>query len=227
MWTHLILADAERLMMTAFVFPSMISLLATHPAPASAPAATTTPELVGEEGALMRRVGGGDEEAFGVLVERYERWARTLAGRLLGDFTEAEDVVQEAFLQLWTSAPRWTPRASVRAWLRVTVTRRCLDRQRRRHPDYDDEALLQVADPTELVAQTLGDRQRRDMVFALIQEMPPRQRAALLLIHVEEMSGRDAAEAMSLHVKAFESLLGRARRALGERWQASQKGARP
>lgn len=58
---------------------------------------------------LMTAVAEGDERAFRILAVRHLAWALRLAGRLTGNPADAEDIVQEAMLRVWTNAPRWRP----------------------------------------------------------------------------------------------------------------------
>ncbi|MDP9386094.1 MAG: RNA polymerase subunit sigma-24, partial [Actinomycetota bacterium] len=71
------------------------------------------------EAALVARLAGGEREApMAELYERYGRRVYALGRRLLGDETQAEELVQETFVRLWQSAGRYDAgRATVRAWV--------------------------------------------------------------------------------------------------------------
>lgn len=63
---------------------------------------------------LMGRVAKGDEAAYRLLSRRHVPAMLGLARRVLGNAADAEDVVQEAMLRVWTHAPRWEPLAAFR-----------------------------------------------------------------------------------------------------------------
>lgn len=167
---------------------------------------------VRSDAALLARIADGDHDAFAAVVREHERWARTLALRMLGDLDEAEDAVQDAFLNLWTGAGRMRWRGSTRTLVAVLVTRRSLDRLRKRGRTRTDEDL--DAYPAPPAPSPLFDEEETERLRAAIAELPERQRAAILLFHGEELSLKEGAEAMELTPKAFESLLIRARRSL-------------
>jgi RNA polymerase sigma-70 factor (ECF subfamily) len=86
-----------------------------------------------ETPALIRRLVAGDHEALGDLYDRYAGLVNALALRVLRDAAEAEDVVQEVFVQIWRQAGRFDPsRGSAEAWLCTMARTRALDRLRRR-----------------------------------------------------------------------------------------------
>lgn len=163
---------------------------------------------------LVARVGSGDPAAVRALVARKLPRLLSLAGRMLGDPGEAEDVAQEAFLRVWKQAPRWRPGlARFDTWLHRVTLNLCYDRLRRRRETTYAEPPEQVdegpAPDRGLQALDTGRR-----VARALMGLPDRQREAVVLCHYQDLGNIEAATAMGISVEALESLLGRARRAL-------------
>ena len=163
---------------------------------------------------LLARVAVGDPAATRAMVARKLPRLLSLAGRMLGDSAEAEDVAQEAFLRIWKQASRWRPgEARFDTWLHRVALNLCYDRLRRRRE-------LAFADPPDRADDGPGpdrgllaaDTGRR--VGAALQSLPDRQREAIVLCHYQELGNIEAAAVMGVSVEALESLLGRGRRAL-------------
>src|SRR5205085_4865695 len=107
--------------------------------------------------ALMLRVKQGDTEAFAQLVDKYKQPVMNVVYRMLRDATEAEDVAQNVFVQVYKSADRYKIAAKFSTWL-FTITRNlCLNEIRRRsrhpadsmdapHPEHQDQPLNQFED---------------------------------------------------------------------------------
>jgi RNA polymerase sigma-70 factor (ECF subfamily) len=74
------------------------------------------PERLNEDERLLLAAARGDLEAFAELVDRHQAWAWRIAYRFFGEYQNAEDVVQEAFLKLLQAAPRYSPRAAFRTY---------------------------------------------------------------------------------------------------------------
>jgi RNA polymerase sigma factor (sigma-70 family) len=163
---------------------------------------------------LLARVAAGDPAATRAMVARKLPRLLSLAGRMLGDAVEAEDVAQEAFLRVWKQAPRWRPgEARFDTWLHRVALNLCYDRLRRRRelayaepPDIPDEG---PGPDRGLLAADTGRR-----VEGALQALPDRQREAIVLCHYQELGNIEAAGLMGVSVEALESLLGRGRRAL-------------
>jgi RNA polymerase sigma-70 factor (ECF subfamily) len=80
-------------------------------------------DLVENPRALLEQIAGGDGEAFRRFYDRYASLVFTFAIRLLGSRSDAEDLLQEVFLQVWRQAQSYSPeRGSPEAWL-ITMTR--------------------------------------------------------------------------------------------------------
>ena len=167
---------------------------------------------------LMAAIGRGDQRAFSGLVERHVRRATTLAARITLNRSDAEEVVQEAFLRVWTKAPNWRPQSGAgdalfATWFHRVVVNLSIDRRRR--PVAEDLAKApEIADDAPSAAEALSSKEISARVATAVAALPERQRAALALCHFEGMSNVEAAEVLGLSVGAVESLLVRARRAL-------------
>ena len=127
--------------------------------------------------ALLRRLASGDQSALAEFYDLYAGLANGLALRILRDSSDAEDVVQEAFVQVWRQAGRYDPgRGSPQAWLCTIARTRALDRLRRRasrREDISDEppAISETPQTEEAIAVrdalgTLSTDQRRALELA-------------------------------------------------------------
>lgn len=169
------------------------------------------------DGDLVRRVGAGDRGAIAELVARKLGRMTALAFRLLGDATEAEDVVQELFVRTWAQAPRWQPGAAkFDTWMHRVAINLCNDRLRKRRDlplpeDWD------APDPAAAADAEIEAEEERDRIGRALAALAPRQREAIVLTYYQDYSNRDAADLMGIQVDALESLLARGRRALKER----------
>jgi RNA polymerase sigma-70 factor, ECF subfamily len=194
--------------------------------------------------ALMRRAGSGDKAAFALLVGRHLARATALAQRIVGNRSDAEEIVQEAFLRCWQKAPEWRPAndrppngkavatdraandddrrdegrgstAQFGTWLYRVLVNLCLDRRRRPQP-IGIEAADDVPDSAADGFQETSRGETSRRVQAAMAQLPERQRAALALCYFEDMGNIEAAAALEISIGALESLLVRARRALRE-----------
>lgn len=163
---------------------------------------------------LMARTATGDAEAFAVLVERHSSALYRVACRMLGDRLEAEDIVQECFAKLWTTAPRWTPKGcGLVGWLHRVTMNLCLDRLRRPSAIVTD-AFPELVDTAPLADRCIEGRQASHAIEEALNALPAHYRAALVLSYYEGFPNAVACEAMDMNLKAFESLLVRARQHL-------------
>ena len=163
---------------------------------------------------LVVRAGQGDAAAAQTLVARKLPRITALAGRMLGDPAEAEDVAQETFLRAWKQAPTWTAGpARFDTWLHRVALNLCYDRLRRNRERPTAEPPEQVdTGPAPDRGLHAADVSRR--VQAALDALPERQREAVVLCHYQELGNIAAARIMDVSVEALESLLSRGRRTL-------------
>jgi RNA polymerase sigma-70 factor, ECF subfamily len=178
------------------------------------------------DAALMLRVRDGDTKAFEVLVEKYKQPVFSLIYRTIHDATEAEDVAQNVFLQVFKSAGRYRVAARFSTWLFTIARNLCLNelRRRSRHPadsldqagsEDDHQPARQFEDvktvhPPDLVLRS----ELEAKVEAAIAALPEKQRTAVLLCREEELSYEDIAAVLGCTLSATKSLIHRARETL-------------
>lgn len=188
---------------------------------ASAPATVPDPDV-----ALMLRVKQGDTTAFEELVEKYKQPVMNLVYRTLPDATEAEDLAQNVFIQVFKSAHRYEASAKFSTWLFTIARNLCLNeiRRRSRHPadsldetfaDNDEQPIRQpeetrVFTPPEAALQ--GELEAK--VEEALGELPEKQRTAILMCRGDEFSYEDIARVLECSVSATKSLIHRGRETL-------------
>jgi RNA polymerase sigma-70 factor, ECF subfamily len=173
-------------------------------------------DLIDQE--LMLAIGRQDNQAFARLLNRHSSWSLGFAERMLGSKSEAEDLVQSAFLKIWQGASIWQPRAKFSTWLYRILHNLCMDQFRARsamHLQPLDESIEDnFADDKPGVEASFLDQQRDSRVRTALAQLAPRQRAAIVLCYYEERSQAEAAALLEVTEGALESLLSRARASL-------------
>ena len=137
---------------------------------------------------VLGLVASGDEDALAELYDRYRSLLMALALRIVGEVAEAEDVVQDALLQVCRQAARYDPeRSSVSTWLVLIARSRALDRKRRQTTSARVHERL-ASDATVVDTSSSGEtsvltRERRERLRRALAELPPEQREALELAY--------------------------------------------
>lgn len=169
----------------------------------------------------VTRSRDGDQDAFRVLVERYQGRAYRLAARLLGDADLARDAVQEGFLKAYGSLGRFEGRSGFYTWLYRLVFNLCIDMKRRdrssRHVEWNDETAARLA-PTDDTPPDSGpaiEFDRGELRVALaqaVEQLPEEARRTLLLREVDGLSYAEIAGALGIPKGTVMSRLHHARR---------------
>ena len=159
------------------------------------------PQSDAEEAALIRGVAGGDERAFATLYDRYSPILFGLLLRILHSRPEAEDVLQEVFLQVWQQARSFdAARGRAFTWLVTLARSRAIDRLRAL--DSRERAARRSAEdaPPQAEGEEPADdaalrEERAGVVREALAELPEEQRQVLLLAYLEGMSQSEIAAA--------------------------------
>ena len=179
---------------------------------------------------LMLRVKRGDLTAFTTLVEKYKQPVINLVARTIRDETEAEDVAQNVFIQVYKSASRYTVSAKFTTWLFTIARNLCLNeiRRRSRHPNdsldaappyaEDDQPARQFEDTQACPPDTAATQAELEQkVEEALADLPENQRTAILLYQRQEMSYEEIAEVLDCSLSSVKSLIFRGREVLKDR----------
>jgi RNA polymerase sigma-70 factor, ECF subfamily len=173
------------------------------------------------ERALLLRAQGGDLDAFGELVQLFERRIRGVLGRLLDDPRDVEEAAQDTFVQAWRHLDRFRGEAAPFTWLYRIAVNEALQRTRRRRPDtqplepapelerrMSPESTAPRPLPADVAA---GQREDVARLVREIRALPFESRAPLVLRDLEGWPYEDVAAVLGITVSAAKSRVHRAR----------------
>lgn len=167
-----------------------------------------------EDSELLDKLASGDEVAFRMLVERHIDRAYAIALRIVGNAADAEDVVQDTMLKIWSHRGRWQHgRAKFSTWLYRVISNRCID-LRRKPRNENVETVPEVADSQPGAVEIIERNELNGMLELAMQRLPEQQRIAVIFSYHENMSNGEIAQVMDTTVAAVESLLKRGRQQL-------------
>lgn len=147
---------------------------------------------------LLRAIQRGDESALGALYDRYGAILFGLVIRIVNNRPEAEDVLQQVFLQVWNRARDFDEeRGKVFTWLVTLARSRAIDRMRSlavraKAVDIAGQSSPQTVPATGDEAVLRGEQ--REFIRGLLQELPEDQRNVLLLAYFEGLTQTEIAE---------------------------------
>ncbi len=206
-------APAEAGITTTAPVDAIVPVMPSGPlAPDSTPDRTDI--VYDEDSELLDRLAADDEAAFRMLVERHIDRAYAIALRIVGNAADAEDVVQDTMLKIWSHRGRWQHgRAKFSTWLYRVISNRCID-LRRKPRNENVETVPEVADSQPGAVEVIERNQLNDMLELAMQRLPEQQRVAVILSYHENMSNGEIAQVMDTTIAAVESLLKRGRQQL-------------
>jgi len=139
---------------------------------------------------MIERIGRGDQSAFSALYDRLSRPLYSLALRMLGDAGDAQDALQDVFLQIWSRAATYNPEQStVFSWTVLLTRSRVIDRLRARKRRLrvvdsatgDEDADVADASTMESAADTADKNDEAARVRSVLNNLPSEQREAIEL----------------------------------------------
>ncbi|HET6906226.1 MAG TPA: RNA polymerase sigma factor RpoE [Rhodanobacteraceae bacterium] len=174
--------------------------------------------------ALVERVRRGDVRAFDLLVRKYRHKILGLISRYVHDWSECEDVAQEAFVRAWRALPAFRGESAFYTWMykiAVNTAKNHLVAQGRRPPadDLDADTAVQIDAGARLRDEATPEHEmaRREIertVFETVEALPEELRMAITLREVDGLSYEEIAERMGCPIGTVRSRIFRAREAI-------------
>jgi RNA polymerase sigma-70 factor (ECF subfamily) len=168
---------------------------------------------------LIKQSADGNEQAFAMLVEKYQKAVFSTIYRYTGSKEDVEDLAQEIFIKVWKNARSFKERSKFSTWLYRIVVNHCLNykiKAKHQRMDVPIEEVTQGRNtPASLIVQNDCDtRVKVEIIQKAIGSLPKRQRVALILAQFEDKSHQEIADIMKVSPSSVHSLIFRARIAL-------------
>lgn len=180
-----------------------------------------------KEAAYIEEARSGNAGSFSALVELYQERAIHTANSFVGNFEDARDIAQEAFVKAYQNLSGFDGRSRFYTWFYRILVNACKDFLRRKkirqtvsfwlgRPEDEDDApdpSANIPDPSRSPSQMLADRELGASILEAVEKLPGRQKSVFILRYLEGMSLNEIAETLSLSLGAVKAHL----------WQAGQK----
>jgi len=174
--------------------------------------------------ALVEKIKAADYQAFEALVNRYEGKVYRLAMRMLRNQEDAEDALQETFLQVYRGLNGFEGRSTFSTWLFRLATNVCLMKIRHRGtepahllpleeylPRHEEGEHPQIQEWPDKPEEVLLSKESRQKMLEALDRLPAEYRAVFILRDIEGLSNAEAGEALGISMAAVKSRLHRAR----------------
>ena len=168
------------------------------------------------ESALLQQVRDGNQNAFRILMERHMKQAYNVAYGFVQDRDDADDIAQEAFVNVYRSLHSFRGDSAFATWLHRIVTNLSLSRMKQRNKEQSRRANVEEADSTHAPAPGQSTETRAHIERAL-HELPTLQRVVVLLRHFEGLSTAQVSKALSCSEAAVKTHLFRGLKKMKER----------
>ena len=173
---------------------------------------------------LIQRTLSGDDTAFGILLQRYQKSVHALVWRKIGDFHIAEDITQDTFLQAYKKLSTLKNPNQFAGWLYVIADRLCIDWSRKRRlrtqslegtPVEEIERSSYTHHVSE-AQETERTARRYELVKKLLAKLPESERTVVTLFYLGEMTTKEIGKFLGVSVGTIKSRLRRGRKRLQE-----------
>ena len=171
---------------------------------------------------LIRKILSGNDAAFSLLVEKYQKSVHALAWRKIQDFHHAEEIMQDTFLRAYKKLPTLKNPDQFAGWLHVIANRLCIDWMRSQKSvmqSLEDTPIEEIEESSythHISEQRMTERTEHyhELVKRLLEKLPENERAVVTLFYLDEMSTKEIGKFMGVSVNTITSRLHRARKRL-------------
>jgi RNA polymerase sigma-70 factor (ECF subfamily) len=184
---------------------------------------------------IITRVKAGDQQAFGMLIARYQRLVGAMVFRMVRDPLDREEISQDVFIRAYRSLHHFRGDAKFSTWLGRIAYNQCITYlKRKRIPLYED--LLQggsdedgmeadrwasLGTSEDNPVESLQADQASQLLKKAVDELPGQYGVVLAMFHLEELSVKEIGEMMEMPEGTVKNYLFRARKLLKEKLEKS------
>src|SRR6478609_4896996 len=192
--------------------------------------AMSATDIMTTDAELVAATLAGDRQAYGRIVERYQRLLCSLAFSATGGIAQSEDLAQETFVDAWRQLADLREPEKLRPWLcgilrfKVSRLRRADSREPVRGADPLDET-IEIASAEEAIPEQAVHREEQALMWSALERVPEIYREPLILYYREHRSVEHVAVALDLTEDAVKQRLARGRKILQERVLSFVEGA--
>jgi RNA polymerase sigma-70 factor, ECF subfamily len=185
-------------------------------------AARQTPDT--PDAALIRSIAAGDKHAMQNLFARHNVRVFRFVLRFVGDKSAAEDLVSEAFLDVWRQAGRFQGRSQVTTWLLAIARNKALSALRRRSTEeLDEDAAAAIEDPQDNPEVTMQNRQKSGILLNCLTQLSPAHREVIDLVYYHEKSVDEVAHILDVPPATVKTRMFYARKKLAKLVNGAEK----
>ena len=172
----------------------------------------------------IKEVLKGDQNAFAEIVELFQDKLFRVCFRMLGNRHEAEDIAQEAFVRAYINIHTFDTKRKFSTWIYRIATNLCIDRIRKKKPDYFLDAEVagteglnmysQIASTEELPEEEVLKMEMQDRVQYEISRLPDKYRAVIVLKYMEDLPLQEISDILEMPLGTVKTRIHRGREAL-------------
>ena len=172
----------------------------------------------------IKQVLKGDQNAYADIVNLYQHKLYQICYRMLGNKQEAEDIAQEAFVRAYINLHSYDQKRKFSTWLYRIGTNLCIDRIRKKKPDYYLDAEVAGTDGLDMYSQIAADEklpedvvtqmELQDRIQYEISRLPDKYRSVIVLKYIEELSLQEISEILDMPLGTVKTRIHRGREAL-------------